>query len=55
MFVANNKKRYDVGEHEKSFEGKRDKAEFSLCFVSVLSRNTSDTVLFLLEITSLQS
>ena len=35
MFLDNNIKRYDVEEHEKSVEGKRDQAEFSLCFSSV--------------------
>ena len=36
VFLDNNIKFYDVGEHEKSVEGKRGKAEFSLCFSSVL-------------------
>ena len=29
-------KHYNVGEHDKSVEEKRDKAELSLCFSSVL-------------------
>ena len=52
MFLDNNRKRYDVREHEKSVEGKRGEAKFSLCFSSalhLLSRNKSDTVLFRLE------
>ena len=28
MFLDNNIKRYDVGEHEKSVEGKQGEAEF---------------------------
>ena len=36
MFLDNNIKCYDKREHEKSVEGKRGKAEFSLCFSSVL-------------------
>ena len=36
MFLDNNIKRYDVVEHKKSVEEKRGKAEFSLCFSSVL-------------------
>ena len=36
MFQDNNIKCYDLGEHEKSVEGKRGKAKFSLCFSSVL-------------------
>ena len=53
MFLVNNTKYYNVGEHEESVEGKRGKAEFNLYFSSVLhvipflflSRNTSDTVI----------
>ena len=36
VFLDDNRKRYDVGEHEKSVERKRGKAKFSLCFLSVL-------------------
>ena len=38
VFLDNNRKCYDVllGEYKKSVEGKRGKAEFSLCFSGVL-------------------
>ena len=57
MFL-NNIKCYDVGEHEITVEGKRDKVEFSPCFLSVLHIIefyiivlilVSNTVLLLLE------
>ena len=36
MFLVNNIKRYDVGEHEKSVERKRGKAKVFSLFSSVL-------------------
>ena len=36
MFLENNIKRYDVGEHKKSVEGKQRKSEIFLYFSSVL-------------------
>ena len=44
MFLDNNRKPYDGGEHKNSVVGKQGKAEFSLCFSAEHSKLATLTV-----------